>query len=80
MTILALILAMIFFFESTGNKGKSEKVELYQTKIFCTAKCKGKPGTVAHACNLSSLGGRDQEDHSLRAALGKNLQPYLKNS
>jgi hypothetical protein len=31
-----------------------------------------KPGTVVHAYNVSYLGGRDQEDHSLRPAWAKS--------
>jgi hypothetical protein len=42
-----------------------------------------KPGTVAHACNLSFLGDGDQEDGGLRPAQTKRLcEPShpLKNS
>jgi hypothetical protein len=36
---------------------------------------------VAHTCNLSYSGGRDQEDHSSKPATGKQfLRPYLKNT
>jgi hypothetical protein len=34
---------------------------------------------VAHACNPSYSGGRDQEDHGLNPAPGKQfVRPYLK--
>jgi hypothetical protein len=33
-----------------------------------------KPGMVMHVCNPSYLGGRDQEDHVLRPAVGKSYQ------
>jgi hypothetical protein len=35
----------------------------------------GSQALVAHACNPSYLGGRDQEDYRLRPA-----RPYLKNT
>jgi hypothetical protein len=35
---------------------------------------------VAHTCNPSYSGGRDQEDHGLKLAQGNSLQdPILKN-
>jgi hypothetical protein len=40
-----------------------------------------EPVQVAHICNPSYLGGRDQEDHSLRSALAKSSQdPISTNS
>jgi hypothetical protein len=36
---------------------------------------------VAHSCNLSFSGGRDQEDHSSKPSKGKYFQRlYLKNT
>jgi hypothetical protein len=36
---------------------------------------------VAHACNPSYSGGRDQEDHSSKPALGKQFsRPYLEKN
>jgi hypothetical protein len=35
---------------------------------------KKEPGEVAHACNHSYLGGRDQEDHSLKPSQTNNSQ------
>jgi hypothetical protein len=36
---------------------------------------------VAHACNPSFSGGRDQEDHSSKPSPGKQFRrPYLKNT
>jgi hypothetical protein len=33
---------------------------------------------VAHACNPSYLGGRDQEDHDSKPTRANSLRPYLK--
>jgi hypothetical protein len=33
---------------------------------------------VAHACNPSYSGGRDQEDHDSKSALANSLKSYLK--
>jgi hypothetical protein len=38
------------------------------------------PGVVAHICNPSYLGSRDQEDFGLRTTQGKNAGPYQKTS
>jgi hypothetical protein len=47
---------------------------------FITNKCMSQAG-VAHACNPSYSGGRDQEDHGSKPAWGnKFLRPYLKNT
>jgi hypothetical protein len=35
---------------------------------------------VAHACNPSYSGGRDQEDHSSKPSWANNLRPYLEKS
>jgi hypothetical protein len=36
---------------------------------------------VAHACNPSYSGGRDQEDHGLKPARAKSsVRPYLKKT
>jgi hypothetical protein len=36
---------------------------------------------MAHSCNPSYLGGRDQEDHGSKPALSKQLlRPHLKKS
>jgi hypothetical protein len=44
-------------------------------------KGQGKLGTVAHACNPSYSGDRDQEDHGSKPALGRELtRPYLENT
>jgi hypothetical protein len=40
-------------------------------KTKCSALKKKKKRLVAHACNPSYTGGRNQEDGSLKAALGK---------
>jgi hypothetical protein len=40
-----------------------------------------KPGPVAHACNPSYSGGRDQEDHSLKPAQASSSRdPVLKKN
>jgi hypothetical protein len=33
-----------------------------------------EPGAVAHGCNLSHSGGRDQEDHSSKLVWANSLQ------
>jgi hypothetical protein len=35
---------------------------------------------VAHTCNLSYSGGRDQEDHGLKPVWANSLQPYVKTT
>jgi hypothetical protein len=35
---------------------------------------------VAHACNHSYSGGRDQEDQGLKPAWANSLRPYLENT
>jgi hypothetical protein len=36
---------------------------------------------VAHACNPSYSGGRDQKDHASKSAMGKQFErPYPRNS
>jgi hypothetical protein len=35
---------------------------------------------VAHVCNPSYSGGRDQEVHSLKPVWANSLRPYLKNT
>jgi hypothetical protein len=40
-----------------------------------------RPGVVAHACNPSYLGGRDQEDCGLKPAQANiSMRPYLKKT
>jgi hypothetical protein len=34
---------------------------------------------VVYTCNPSYLGGRDQEDHSLKPAQATKARPYLKS-
>jgi hypothetical protein len=44
-------------------------IKLKRKKIFT-----GGPVPVAHTCNPSYSGSRDQEDHSLKPAQANNLQ------
>jgi hypothetical protein len=41
---------------------------------FYSALKRKKPGMVAHICNSSYSGGRDEEDHSSNTALANSLR------
>jgi hypothetical protein len=43
----------------------------------CRLKIKPKPGPVAHACNPSYSGGRDQEDLGFKPAWANSSRKYL---
>jgi hypothetical protein len=45
---------------------------IIQKLFFCQENCGW--ASVAHSCNPSNSGGRDQEDHGLRSAWGNSLQ------
>jgi hypothetical protein len=46
-----------------------------QSRSYC------KPGAIAHTCNPSYSGGRDQEDYGLKPAQANSLRdPILKKT
>jgi hypothetical protein len=47
-------------------------IMMCQCRFVIKNKCTAQPGTVTHTCNPSYIGGRDQEDHSLRSAWAKS--------
>jgi hypothetical protein len=58
-----------------ANKGSL----MYRTikKLFTVRSIPSSWAPVAYTCNPSYLGGRDQEDHSLKPALANNSWKYL---
>jgi hypothetical protein len=63
----------LFLFLVPGISGSElgclSVLSLWQGLLIMTVELSWAP--VAHACNPSHSGGRDQEDHSLKPALGK---------
>jgi hypothetical protein len=62
--------------EITASKTNSENTkEPPPNDSFCISSGTPKTSwaTVAHACNPSYSGGRDQEDHNLKPASGKKF-------
>jgi hypothetical protein len=50
-------------------------------KENCQVRGTTEPGPVVHSCNPNYLGGRDQEDRSLRPAQANTFErPYLENT
>jgi hypothetical protein len=52
---------------------------LWKSVMEVPQNTKSNQGPVAHSCNPSYSGGRDQEDRSLKPAGQVVLRPYLKN-
>jgi hypothetical protein len=52
--------------------------EIWASSNQITKNLKHSQALVAHACNPSYSGSRDQEDQGSRPALANSLRPYLK--